>query len=58
MPINTICDALADILLGSVDLGADLACFKVTHPPRLRGSAQNQQPIRQPTCVDTHTALP
>lgn len=33
-------DALADILLGSVDLGADLACFKVTHPPRLRGSAE------------------
>ena len=33
-------DALADILLGGVDLGADLACFKVAHPPRLRGGAE------------------
>ena len=33
-------DALADIFLGSVDLGADLACFKVAHTPRLCGGAE------------------
>ena len=33
-------DTLADILLGGVDLGADLSRFKVAHPPRLCGGAE------------------
>ena len=50
-------DALTDILLGGVDLGAYLACFKVAHTPRLCGGAEPAA-MRQPTCVDTHTVLP